>query len=475
MIERNILSGLLHDEEYTRKVLPFLKSEYFSNTDEQVVFEEIVSFVDKYNSNPTKETLQVEIESRSDLNESRYANINNIVNQLTFDKLTNQQWLVDKTEEFCQEKSLYNAIRKSIQIMDGSAADDKGMIPKLLSDALGVSFDTNVGHDYTTDIESRYEEYHRVEERIPFDLELFNYITKGGIPKKTINILMASTGVGKTMAMCHMAAANLMHGKSVLYITMEMSQIRIAERIDANLLDVTLDDLKMIGLEKYKQRSERLLQKTNGKLIIKEFPTASAHSGHFRHLLNELRLKKNFVPDIVYIDYLNICASYRMKMGNSVNSYSYIKAIAEELRGLAVEFDIAIVSATQTNREGFNNSDIDLTNTSESIGLPATADFMVALIKTDELESMGQIMVKQLKNRYGDLNKPARFVVGVDREKMRLFDLDESAQANVAGGYVPGPANYAKPVMDKAGDYSEFETVDTNSFKPKTNNKRVSF
>jgi archaellum biogenesis ATPase FlaH len=355
-----------------------------------------------------------------------------------------EQWLIDSTEKWCQEKAIYNAIMDSIQILDGTdGKNDKGAIPELLSDALSVSFDPNIGHDYMDDSDSRYDFYHRVEERVPFDLEYMNKITKGGIPKKSLNIILAGTGVGKSLAMCHMASANLLDGKNVLYITMEMAEEKIAERIDANLLNVTLDDLSALSKDMYDKKIERVRGKTSGKLIVKEYPTASAGSGHFRHLLNELKLKKHFVPDIIYIDYLNICTSSRIKGGAQVNSYTLVKAIAEELRGLAVEFNVPVVSATQTTRSGYSNSDVGLEDTSESFGLPATADFMVALISSEELEDLGQIMVKQLKNRYGDPNTYKRFVVGVDRAKMRLFDVEQTAQEDI--GYDD------KPIFDNSG------------------------
>jgi len=395
------------------------------------VYEEIDKFINKYNSLPSKEALTLEMDSRDDLSDEEFSSASSLISQLDPEEV-DRQWLADTTEKWCQEKAIYNAIMNSIQILDGNdKKNDKGAIPTLLSDALGVSFDPNIGHDFIENADDRYEYYHRVEERIPFDLDYMNRITKGGLPKKSLNIILAGTGVGKSLAMCHMASANLTEGKNVLYITMEMAEEKIAQRIDANLLNVTLDDLGKLSKDMYDKKIERVKGNTSGKLIVKEYPTASAGSGHFRHLLNELRLKRSFVPDVIYVDYLNICTSSRIKSGAQVNSYTLVKAIAEELRGLAVEFNIPLVSATQTTRSGYTNSDVGLEDTSESFGLPATADFMVALISSEELEDLGQIMVKQLKNRYGDPNLYKRFVVGVDRSKMRLFDVEQTAQDDV--------------------------------------------
>jgi archaellum biogenesis ATPase FlaH len=442
-MEMVILNHLMNDEVYARRTLPYLKGDYFNDRIEKTVYQQIDAFVNKYNSLPTKEALTIELDEAKNLSDEEYTQCSSLIFSLEAEK-QDEQWLIDSTEKWCQEKAIYNAIMDSIQILDGTdGKNDKGAIPELLSDALSVSFDPNIGHDYMDDSDSRYDFYHRVEERVPFDLEYMNKITKGGIPKKSLNIILAGTGVGKSLAMCHMASANLLDGKNVLYITMEMAEEKIAERIDANLLNVTLDDLSALSKDMYDKKIERVRGKTSGKLIVKEYPTASAGSGHFRHLLNELKLKKHFVPDIIYIDYLNICTSSRIKGGAQVNSYTLVKAIAEELRGLAVEFNVPVVSATQTTRSGYSNSDVGLEDTSESFGLPATADFMVALISSEELEDLGQIMVKQLKNRYGDPNTYKRFVVGVDRAKMRLFDVEQTAQEDI--GYDD------KPIFDNSG------------------------
>ena len=429
MIENAILSGLVFNEDFARKVTPFLKPDYFDQQSEKTVFNEIVSYIDKYNGLPTTAALRIAISEKENLNEEQYKQVNLVVDGLAYDEKTDVDWLVDKTEKFCQDKAIYNAVRESILVLDGQHKQlDKGSIPELLSKALGVSFDSSIGHDFIENSDERYDFYHTKEDKVAFDLELFNKITKGGLSRKSLSVALAGTGVGKTLFMTHCAAANMMAGLNVLYITMEMAEERIAERIDANLLDLTIDELREVPKNVYVKRLDRVKAKTTGKLIVKEYPTASAGSAHFRHLLNELRLKKNFTPDVVYIDYLNICTSSRMKMGGSVNSYTLIKAIAEELRGLAVEFNVPIMTATQTTRSGYSNSDMGLEDTSESFGLPATADFMFGLISTEELESLGQLMVKQLKNRWGDTNYLKRFVVGIDRSKMRLFDAEESAQ-----------------------------------------------
>jgi replicative DNA helicase len=429
-MEQQILKHLFIDEDYARKVIPFINEEFFHQNVEKVVYREVNDYISRYNALPTKEAVVIALGEKN-LSEAEYSGaITSIETCLqTQDTKENLDWLLEKTEGWCQEKAVYNAVMESIQILDGNAKDkEKGSIPKILSDALGVSFDSHIGHDFLEQSDERFDFYHRVEEKIPFDLELLNDITKGGLPNKTLNIALAGTGVGKSLFMCHCAGANLNIGKNVLYITMEMAEEKIAERIDANLLDVALDDLGVLSKDMYDKKINRLQKKTQGKLVVKEFPTASAHAGHFRHLLNELNLKKNFRPDIIYIDYLNICASSRIKAGANANSYTMIKSIAEELRGLAVEFGVPIVSATQTTRSGFSNSDVGLEDTSESFGLPATADFMFALISTEELEELGQIMIKQLKNRYGDPNMHKRFVVGVDRSKMRLYDCEQDAQ-----------------------------------------------
>ena len=416
---------------YLRKVIPFLKDEYFIDYSEKKIFQTVVKFVDDYNAPPTEEALNIIIQQDKTLTEDAFEKITSLLTSLP-EKEKNQEWLLNETEKFCKDKAVYNAIVQSIQIIDGK--DKKytnEAIPDILKDALAVSFDNSVGHDYLKDSESRYDFYHRDEERLPFDLEMFNKISKGGLPNKTLNIALAGTGVGKSLFMCHMAAGAMSQGKNVLYITMEMAEERIAERIDANLMNVTMDDLKNLPKQMFDDRISRIRNKTEGKLIIKEYPTASAHSGHFRALLNELNLKKEFRPDIIFIDYLNICASSRFKMSGSVNSYIYIKGIAEELRGLAVEFNVPIVSATQTTRSGYANSDMELTDTSESFGLPATADFMFGIISTEDLEKLGQLLIKQLKNRYNDPSQHKRFVIGVDRAKMRLYDVDASAQRNI--------------------------------------------
>jgi len=427
-LTQTILKHLFQSEDYARKVLPFVKEEYFADNLEKVVYSEIFNYVDKFNSLPTKEAVIIQLGEKK-LNETEYDSATKLVQEATATEETeNLQWLLEKTEDWCQERAVYNAIMDSIQIMDGTdKKNDKGAIPKILSDALGVSFDSHIGHDFLEQSDERFEFYHRKEEKIPFDIELLNTITKGGLPNKTLNIALAGTGVGKSLFMCHCAAGNLSQGKNVLYITMEMAEEKIAERIDANLLDVPIDQLSELSKDMYDRKVDRVAKKTQGKLIVKEFPTASAHTGHFRHLLNELNLKKNFRPDIIYIDYLNICASSRVK-NTQANSYTIIKSIAEEIRGLAVEFNVPIVSATQTTRSGYSNSDVGLEDTSESFGLPATADFMFALISTEELEELGQIMIKQLKNRFGDPNIHKRFVVGVDRTKMRLYDCEQEAQ-----------------------------------------------
>ena len=429
MIEKTILSGLMYNETYIRKVIPFLKDEYFDNLDDKLLFQNIKTYVDKYNGLPTKEALRIAVEENEKLNEDRYKSINAVIDTLEYDVNTDIDWIVEKTEKFCQDKALYNAVRESILVLDSKNSElDRGSIPELLTKALGVSFDSNIGHDFLEDADSRFDFYHLKEEKISFDLDMFNKITKGGLSKKSLSIALAGTGVGKSLFMCHCAAANLMSGLNVLYITMEMAEERIAERIDANLLDFTLDELRDVPKDVYQKRLARVKAKTHGKLIVKEYPTASAGSGHFRHLMSELRLKKNFKADVVYIDYLNICMSSRLKVGSNVNSYTYIKAIAEELRGLAVEFNVPIMSATQTTRSGFGNSDVGLEDTSESFGLPATADFMFALISSEELEQLGQIMVKQLKNRWGPIDQYKRFMVGIDRSKMKLYDAEISAQ-----------------------------------------------
>ena len=444
-LEKKILKHLILDEEYTRKVLPFIKTEYFSDSSEKLLFEQIGAYVTKYNTMPTKEALVIEIDKKINLTDEQHKRTVELVDSVTeVADINDSKWLIDATEGFCQEKAIYNGIMQSIQILDnknGKQTLDKGAIPNILADALAVSFDHHVGHDFIDDAESRFDFYHKVEKRIPFDLDYLNRITKNGLPPKSLNIVLAGTGVGKSLFMCHCAAANLSIGKNVLYITLEMAEERIAERIDANLMNVEVDRLVGISKETYMTKVDRIREKTSGRLIIKEYPTASANVQHFRHLLNDLKLKRQFIPDIIYVDYLNICASARMKMGASVNSYTYIKSIAEELRGLAVECNLPIVSATQTTRGGYQNTDVELTDTSESFGLPATADLMIALISTEELEDLNQIMVKQLKNRYNDPTTNKRFVIGVDRAKMRLYDVEQSAQNDILdSGQDDGPA-----------------------------------
>jgi len=428
-IETTILKNLIYNEEYSRKVIPFIKPEYFEQRIEKVIFEEITQFIVKYGSSITLEALSIETENRTDLTEEEVKGIREM--NLT-ESVVENQWLIDSTEKWCRDRAIYLALMESIQLADGKD-DKKGRdaIPSILSDALSVSFDNHIGHDYLNDYEERYDSYHRKEDKIPFDLEFFNKVTKGGLPNKTLNIALAGTGVGKSLFMCHVASSVLLQGKNVLYITLEMAEEKIAERIDANLLNVNIQNISELPKPMFDSKVNNLAKKTQGTLIIKEYPTASAHSGHFKALLNELALKKSFKPDIIFIDYLNICSSSRYRAGSNVNSYSFIKAIAEELRGLAVESNLPIVSATQTTRSGFGSSDVDLTDTSESFGLPATADLMFALISTEELEGLNQIMVKQLKNRYNDPTIFKRFVVGIDRAKMRLYDCEQSAQENI--------------------------------------------
>ena len=430
-IETTILRNLIYNEEYSRKVIPFIEPDYFEQKSEKVVFEEITKFIVKYGSAITIEALNIETDNRTDLTETEIKEVRDINNSFK-DTPADYQWLMDTTEKWCRDRAIYLALMESIALADGQD-DTKGRdaIPTILSDALAVSFDNHIGHDYLEDYEERYDLYHRKEDKIKFDLEFFNKITKGGIPNKTLNIALAGTGVGKSLFMCHVASSVLLQGKNVLYITLEMAEEKIAERIDANLLNVPIQDITELPRPMFENKVVSLSKKTQGTLIIKEYPTASAHSGHFKALLNELALKKSFKPDIIFIDYLNICASSRYRAGSNVNSYSYIKAIAEELRGLAVETNLPIVSATQTTRSGFASSDVDLTDTSESFGLPATADLMFALISTEELEDLNQIMVKQLKNRYNDPTIYKRFVIGIDRAKMRLYDCEQKAQEDI--------------------------------------------
>ena len=430
-VEFLILRNLLHNEEYIRKVIPFIKSEYFEDTNQKIVFEEILSFVQEYNQPATKEVLCIEIEKRNDINEQEFKKIVQVISCLE-DVATELNWLVDTTEKWCRDRAIYLALMESIHITDGKdTKKNRDSIPTILSEALAVSFDTHIGHDYLLEYEQRYEYYHKKENRIEFDLDFFNKITNGGVPNKTLNIFLAGTNVGKTLAMCHMASSFLLQSKNVLYITMEMAEEEIAKRMDANMFNVPINQLEDLPKSMFNSKASKLLEKTKGSLIIKEYPTAAAHAGHFKALLNELSLKKSFRPDVIFIDYINICASSRFRAGSNMNSYSIIKSIAEELRGLAVEHNVPIFSATQTTRSGFSSSDVEITDTSESFGLPATADFLVALISTEELEGLNQIMIKQLKNRYGDKSILKRFVVGIDRAKMRLYDVEQSAQNDI--------------------------------------------
>lgn len=457
-IERTTLSNLVYNEPYARKVLPFIKPEYFQDRHERVVFEEINKFMEKYGNQPTKETLSIELDKRKDLQTEEFQKVLQIVNELAKADV-DMNWLVETTEKFCKDKAVYNAVLNGIQIIEGKDKDQTPeAIPSILQEALAVAFDSHVGHDYVENGEERFDFYHKVEEKVEFDLEYFNKITKGGLPQKTLNIALAGTGVGKSLFMCHMAASTLMQGKNVLYITMEMAEERIAERIDANLMNISMDDLHNLPKKMFTDRLSKIQNKTNGKLIIKEYPTASAHSGHFRALLKELSLKKSFKPDIIFIDYLNICSSARFKGNASIGSYFYIKAIAEELRGLAVETNVPIMSATQTTRGGYANSDVGLEDTSESFGLPATADLMFALISTEELEQLNQIMVKQLKNRYNDPGANKRFVVGIDRSKMKLYDCEQDAQDGITDS---GQAEDDTPVFDKSrtASYDKFDDI----------------
>ena len=430
-VENLIIKNLLNDEEYVRKTLPFIKSEYFSDSGQRNIFEIILKYFSDYNASPSKEALEIEAGNLNNISDDQYNSLLEYIKNID-DEKSDLDWALDTTEKWCKERAIYLALMESIKIADGNNKE-KGpeAIPSILSDALAVSFDNHIGHDYIEDYEQRYESYHKVDAKIPFDLEMLNKITKGGLVNKSLNVALAGTGVGKSLFMCHVASSCLMQGFNVLYITMEMAEEKIAERIDANLLNVNIQDLAQLPKMMFENKVNRIAKKTQGKLIVKEYPTASAHVGHFRALLNDLSLKKSFRPDIIFVDYLNICASSRYKGSANINSYTLVKSIAEELRGLAVEAEVPIVSATQTTRSGYGSSDVDLTDTSESFGLPATADLMFALISTEELEQLGQIMVKQLKNRYNDLSVNKRFVVGIDRAKMRLYDCEQSAQKNL--------------------------------------------
>ena len=438
-IDSVILANLLQDESFTRQVLPFLKEEYF-NGSEKLVFRLISIFVTKYNSIPSKEALNIELAQVDSLNENQFKNVQIFLDELKADHSTDRKFLLDETEKFAKDRALFNALNNSIAIYDDKEKGDKGSIPKLLQDALAVSFDSSVGHDFFDDADKRFAEYHSIKNRLAFDLDIFNTITDGGLLSKTLTVFLASTGGGKSLAMVHLASSYLQQGKNVIYFTMEMSEQQIAQRIDHNILSVPKHELMDMSQETYTKRLARIREKSKGKLIVKEFPSGGASAAHFRYIINDLRLKRNFVPDVIFVDYLNICSSSRIKMGGSINTYVLVKSIAEEIRGLAQEFDVPVITATQTNRDGMNNSDVDLTNTSESVGIPQTADYMFALINSEELEQLGQIMVKQLKNRYGDPTKYRKFVIGIDRSRMKLFNTENEAQEDIS--------QPDKPVMD---------------------------
>ena len=455
-IEQTILKNLIQNDEFIRKTLPFIKEEFFQERQEQFIFREIKEYFMKYSASPTSEALLITIDEKDNIDSQLMGDISNLLKIVGDDtEKTPYDWLLDTSEEWCKDRAIYNGVMDSIEIIRDESRS-KGDIPEILKDALSTSFDSNIGHDFLEDYESRFDFYHTEEEKIPFDLEMMNKITKGGLPNKSLNICMAGTGVGKSLFMCHMASSCLLQGKNVLYVTMEMAEEKIAERIDANLLDISLNDLQDLPKEMYDRKIKRVRDKTKGKLIIKEYPTASAHVGHLRHLLQELNLKKDFIPDMVFIDYLNICASSRVRPGGQVNTYSYVKSIAEEMRGLAVEFDVPIMSGTQTNRTGFVSTDIGLEDTSESFGLPATADFMFAVISTEELQELDQIMIKQLKNRYNDPTYNRRFVLGVDRAKMRLYDCEQSAQDELID---------TGPVMDNSETGARMQSEKMDNFK----------
>ena len=455
-IETTILRNLVFNEEYSRKVIPFIEPDYFEQRTEKIIFKEITQFIVKYGAAITTEALRIELENRTDLSEMEIKESREITAGFN-DAPVEKQWLLDTTEKWCRDRAIYLALMESVSIADGQDKEkNRDAIPSILSDALAVSFDNHIGHNYLEDYKERYEAYHKKEDRIPFDLEYFNKITKGGLPNKTLNVALAGTGVGKSLFMCHMASSVLLNGRNVLYITMEMAEEKIAERIDANLLNVPIQDLVDLPRTSFENKVTNISKKTQGQLIIKEYPTASAHSGHFKALLNELALKKSFKPDIIFVDYLNICASSRYKGSANINSYTLVKSIAEELRGLAVEAEVPIVSATQTTRSGYGSSDVDLTDTSESFGLPATADLMFALISTEELEQLGQIMVKQLKNRYNDLSVFKRFVVGIDRAKMRLYDCEQTAQEDILDSGQEEEYNYEEKKPKKSFDGFNF-------------------
>jgi hypothetical protein len=463
-IERLILSHLIHNENFSRKVVPYVKSEYFDDSSEKIVFKLIQEYILKHNDLPTKQSLSIDLDQLDGIHETEFNKSVEIIN--TLEKSSESKditpWLLEQSETFCQDKAIYNAVVNAIAILEGNEKThlSKGAIPTVLSEALAVSFDPHVGHDFIEDADDRFDFYHRVEEKLEFDLELFNKITKGGLPRKTLNICLAGTGVGKSLFMCHQAASCLSINKNVLYITLEMAEERIAERIDANLLDIPMSQLEEIPRDMYKKKIDKLKGKTNGKIIIKEYPTASAGAMHFKNLLGELNLKRNFVPDIIFIDYLNICTSSRIKAGANVNSYTYIKSIAEELRGLAVEYNVPIMSATQTTRSGFTSTDIGLEDTSESFGLPATADFMFALISSEEMEELNQMLVKQLKNRYNDPTSYRKFIIGVDRSKMRLYDVDQKAQEDIADS-----GQDDEPLFDISTDNRHRNKADFGNFQ----------
>jgi replicative DNA helicase len=453
--EQVLLNNLVHNEDFTRKTLPFIKSDYFHDKSERVVFEIIDEYYTKFNSAPTKSSLLVELGNKDNLNEQDFGSARQVVEYMTKENVDSEEWLLQTTEKFCQEKALFNAVRKAIHIMDDpESSEGTGTLPQLFTDALSVGFDTNIGHEYLENFEERFENYRKKISKIPFAIELLNNITKGGLANKTLNIIMAGTNVGKSLIMCDWAASHLTMGYNVLYVTLEMSEEEVSRRIDGNLLDIALDDLETIDVSVLKKRADKVKAKAKSRLIVKEFPTASAHAGNIRHLLNELRIKKNFKPDIIYVDYLNICASSRFKNLSSVNSYTLVKSIAEELRGLAVEFGVPIVSATQTTRSGYASSDLELGDTSESFGLPATADLMLGVMETEELAELGQYLFKQLKNRYADKNKCKRFVVGVHKSKMRLYDVEQNAQEDLVDD---------SPVMDR-GDIGR-RTAEENGWR----------
>lgn len=449
-IEKIVLKNLIKNEDFTKRVLPFLRSDYFHSDEDRVLFEEIGDFVVRYSAQPTFDALKIAVNNKSGMLDTTVKNIEKSLDEFKADNsITNQDWLIKSAEEFCQEKALYNAIMSSIEVMKGKGAVGKGAIPDMLSKALSVSFDNSIGHDFLDDFMKRYEYYHRIEEKIPFDLDYFNRITKNGIPRKTLNVVMGGVHSGKSLFLCHFAAGYLAQGKNVLYITLEMSEEEIAKRIDTNLLNISFDDLARLPKDLYNKKVSALASKTNGKLIIKEYPATSASVQNFKALLNELKLKKKFTPDVIIVDYLNLCSSSRLKSGNASDTYVYVKAIAEELRGLAQLTGIPIWSATQLNRSGMNNSDPDMTNTAESIGLPATCDLMLALIVNDDFRALNQIMVKQLKNRYNDMELDKKFMVGVDKTKMRLYDVEPSAQKAIINPTpVPVPVIQPKPSMD---------------------------